>query len=247
MPIKLEKLSNFGRRPIINNADYYNTDWIPAEEDYFLCPANDITVYNHPKFEGGSQAIGKTCLEVMQILYPNRVFNNAMEWACGPGYIGFLFLANGICNNLTLSDIYRPALRAVEKTIENLPEKYQGHVDWFHIRNPADIPVEKQFDFIIGSPPHWDVTDDKFVNKIFFNDRRSADPDWLVHEAFFREIKKNLAPDGIILLQEQAYACGPDTFQEMVTAAGLKITDCYWEPDDLQNNLHCFYLEVMHA
>lgn len=247
MPIKLERLSNFSRRPILNNADFYHEDWTPEEKDYFICDANGISVYNHPEFEGGSQAIGKTCLEVVRLLYPGRRFQSGMEWACGPGYIGFLLMAHDVCHEICLVDIYRPALRAVERTILELPPQYQGRASWYHIRGVADIPVERKFDLVVGSPPHWDVTDDLFVNQVFYNDRRSGDPEWLVHREFFLNIKKNLAPDGVIILQEQAYASGPRSFQPWIEEAGLRIKDCHWEPDDLQNNLHCYYLEVVHA
>jgi hypothetical protein len=247
MPIKLQRLSEFGRRPVINNAKYFETDWMPNEQDYYTCQAGDIVMYNHPKFEGGGTAIGRICKEVVEQLYPGRKFNNLMEWASGPSYIGFLFLGTGMCDQLTCADIYRPALRAVEKTIENLPEKYAGKVDWFHILGVADIPEHKKFDLIIGSPPHWDMNDHPFVNQVLYNDRRSADPDWLVHREFFANIKKNLTKDGVILLQEQAYACGPRTFEKYINEAGLRIKEVYWEGEDMQNNLHCYYLEIVHA
>ena len=247
MAIKLEKLSLFNRGPVIDNRDFYSEDWIPKEEDYYPCQAGDVTVYNHPEFEGGGTAIGLICKEVIELIWPGRVFENAMEWASGPGYIGFLLLGTGVCNNITLSDIYRPALRAVEKTIENLPDKYKGHADWYHIRGMADIPETRKYDLIVGSPPHWDMNDHPFVNEVLYNDRRSADPDWLVHQELFANVKKNLTPDGVLLLQEQAYACGPRTFRKWIEDAGLRIIDTYWEGENMQSNLHCYYLVIGHA
>lgn len=245
--MKLERLSNFGRGPVVVNADFYNDDWIPKDEDYFLVQAGDITVYDHMEFEGGGKDIGKICADVLREIYPGRHFTDGMEWASGPGCIGFLLLGTGLCTNMTLCDIYRPALRAVEKTIANLPAKYQGHADWYHIRGMVDIPVDRKYDLIVGSPPHWDTYDHPFINDVLYNDRRSADPHWLVHQELFANVKKNLKPDGILLLQEQAYACGPRTFEKWIKEAGLKIVDVYWDPQDMQNNLHLYYMVVSHA
>jgi hypothetical protein len=245
--IRLEKFSEFNRGSVIHNPDFYSVDWIPQEQDYYTCEAGDITVYNHPEFEGGGTAIGLKCLEVIEQIFPGHKFNNAMEWACGPGYIGFLLLGHGVCNNITQVDIFRPALRAVEKTIANLPEKYRGHADWYHIRGMADVPESRKYDLIVGSPPHWDMNDHPFVNEVLYNDRRSADPDWLIHKELFANVKKNLTLDGMLLLQEQAYACGPRTFRKWIEEAGLRIIDTYWEGEDMQNNLHCYYLVIGHA
>ena len=67
------------------------------------------------------------------------------------------------------------------------------------------------------------------------------------HKEFFNNIKKNLAENGVIILQEQIFASGPKTFEKFITDGGLKIQDAYWEPKNCADNMHLYYLEVVHA
>jgi hypothetical protein len=82
-----------------------------------------------------------------------------------------------------------------------------------------------------------------FVSKILYNDRRSADPDWKIHECFYLNIGKHLAPDGTIIMQEQAYASGTKSFEKFIDQGGLRIVDVYWEPVD---QMHLYYIDLTH-
>jgi hypothetical protein len=240
------RMSEFGVAKIVN-ADFFTEDWIPQDEDLFECNSNDIIVYNHKEFEGGAMGWSTEMMDFIYSIHGNRKFTNCMEWCSGIGLQGFNLLTHEFCENLWLGDIYKPALRVAQKTIDKLPSKYQGRVDTIHMKSPQDIPNNLKFDLIIGSPIHWDNNDHPMINSILFNDRRSGDPDWLVHKEFFNNIKKNLANDGIIILQEQIFASGPKTFEKFITDGGLKIQDAYWEPENCANNMHLYYLEVVHA
>lgn len=203
----------------------------------------DILVQSDNEMHGGGSAFGQDYIPVIQTVYPGRVFNNCFEWCSGPGFIGFALLANDLIKNLYLGDIFKPALYAAEQTIKSLPERYStSHVQTIHMSTPAEIDSSLKFDLIVANPPHWDWTQETYISRLM-SVRVCDDPGWSIHRDFFANIKKNLADDGIILLQEQSWASGPDTFREMIDAAGLKITRCF----HAETTPEFWYLEVQHA
>lgn len=203
---------------------------------------NDIVVQSDNEMHGGGSAFGQDYIPIIKEVYANRVFNNCFEWCSGPGFIGFSLLANGLINNLYLGDIFQPALYACEQTIKSLPEKYKNNtVETIHLDDIAVIPDTLKFDLIVANPPHWDWSQDTYISRIM-SVRVCADNNWEIHNNFFRNIKKNLSTDGIILLQEQSWACGPETFRKVIEENGLQITRCFHNEDILD----FWYLEVRH-
>ena len=238
---RYHKLSEFNRGENIVNETFFDEDYEPVIEDQYKI--NDLAVWYNSDFDGGGTGIGRLNVPLIQHFYPGRKFRRGFEWCSGSGFIGFDLLAHGIIDELWLGDIYRPALRSVEKTIANLPDKYRGKVHWFHMKTASDIPADCQFDLVISSPVHWNINDDYFVSKILYNDRRSADPDWKIHESFYLNIGKHLAPNGTIIMQEQAYASGTKSFEKFIDQGGLRIVDVYWEPVD---QMHLYYIDLTH-
>lgn len=221
--------------------DYRNIDTIPMLEPEFK--VNDIQVWCDGEMYGGGNNFGQEYVPVLRTLFPEKTFNNCLEWCAGPGFIGFALLAHDLVQNLYLAEIFKPAVLACEKTLANLPDKYQGRtVKPLHLASVAEIDASIKFDLIVGNPPHWNWATAPYV-AAYFSDRINADSDWQIHKNFFSNIKKNLAEDGVIILQEAAWASGPDTFREMIESNGLKISRCF----HTEEFMNYWYLEVTHA
>ena len=72
--------------------------------------------------------------------------------------------------------------------------------------------------------------------------RISVDKDWQAHQDFFVNIKKHLAPNGVILLQEQKFGSSVFEFEKFIADSGLKIVSAFVE----KFNQHTWYLELTH-
>jgi hypothetical protein len=243
---KIDRLVNFlevleNSPKVTPNEAYFSEDYVPKLNREFK--TNGITVYFEAGMDGGGTTFGLQVVPVLKNLYPGRVFNRCYEWCSGPGFIGFDILGHGLCKQLWLGDIFRPALRAIDKTIEHLAPQYANCVFPIHVKDGSEIPDSTKFDLIVSNPPHWNSNLDTLYSKMpSTTDRTNLDDDWLVHQNFFKNIKKNLADDGVILLQEQTYASCPDTFRKWVNSAGLSIVGCWWNAvwGDY------YYLEIKH-
>jgi len=227
---------------IPNNESYKDLDFIIDNDLAYV--VNDITVYYNYTLDGGGTRLALNYIDVLKEVYPGKKFNNCFEWCAGPGFIGFSILANNLCSNLWLGDIYKPAINAINQTISNLSSKYANNqITAMHLSSPGEINTDIKFDLIVANPPHYDWSNkpaDAYIIRMF---RICSDNEFKIHENFFQNIKKNLAPDGIILLQEASSASGPDTFKPFIEENGLKITRCFYQ----SANPKIWYLEVQHA
>ena len=225
-----------------DNNQHFTRDFTP-ECDHKFTVNDDIIVYYDQFMDGGGTTFGQEIATILTKLYPNRVFNNCFDWCSGPGFVGFNILSRGICNNLWLGDIFKPSLRAAEKSIENLPEKYKKNtIATLHLQGIEDISETLEFDLVVGNPPHWNNKGETLATRTRFRDLCSTDNDWKIHGNFFQNIKKNLSADGIILLLEQSFSSGPDTFKKIVEQNDLEITRCFWT--NITSDY--YYLEVRH-
>lgn len=237
----LQKLKKLSSAPQIttNNQDYF-TQNDPIEFD-LQWVINDIEVYYHRWLNGGGNSFGTRYPAVINEIYNYHRFKNCFEWCAGPGFIGFNLLSAQICEQLYLADIYPPALLAIDKTVKNLPVKYQDTVHSAHIKGIQDLPKSWKFDLVVSNPPHWNPIDTMFTSmKPDPMNRISVDTGWKIHKEFFSHIGSHLADDAVILLQEHSHASGPEMFKSIIEESGLTITDCYWEED--KDNF--YYLEV---
>lgn len=222
---------------------FYYRDWDYEPWVEVSQKIGDISVYCDGHLNGGGSGYGQEIAYVLKFYYPDRVFDSCLEWCCGAGFIGFKILQSGISRNLYLSDVYRPAIIACDTTISHLPDSYKTRtIKTLHTGDIAEFDPDLQFDLIVSNPPHWDWTIKPFREA--FNDHRiCADNGWKIHENFFLHIKKHLSPDGVILLQENASASGPDTFRHMIESNGLKIHRCF----QTTANRDYWYLEIHHS
>ena len=195
-----------------------------------------ITVKYTDETSGAGELMIEDLLKTIKSLYPTRKFDHCLEWCAGPGFIGFSLLDRGICNKLSLSDVYEPIEDLVKSTID---QNNLTNVNFFLSNNFNNIPKGTKFDLIIGNPP-WFSNDPYAV--VLTDPRRYKDPDWQIHKDFFENAKEYLAKDGVILLLENVWGSGISTFEKMILDNGFEFRHMLNEtyPMDM------WYLEITH-
>jgi hypothetical protein len=238
-----QEMHNFGYQP---NKDFPKRFYPGGEK-------NIMEVYL-PGQDGGGITYGQEYIELVKQRYSDRRFSRCYEWCSGPGFIGYGLLDHGLCDTLCLTDIYDPALLCAEETRNYAPNLCQDQVDIYLLKDLALLPDHEQFDLVVSNPPHadgFDVEDQWFAN----NNRLTSDINWEAHRNFFVNIKNHLAPDGIILLQENHAGSTVETFRPWIENAGLKITDSFcsgkWYDHgctpDRWPKIQIYYIEIQHA
>ena len=107
----------------------------------------------------------------------------AFEWCCGPGFIGFSMLGNGLCETLCLSDINPAAVSSCQHTVR--VNKLSDRVSVYQSDNLKSIPRSEMWNLIVSNPPH-------FIDQ-YEGDIRAHDPDWRIHRNFFETVSDHLA------------------------------------------------------
>lgn len=203
---------------------------------------NDLDVLYTPDLDGGGTYIGKDFLNVLRYKYPYKKFQRCLDWCSGPGFIGFLLLANDYCRSLCLVDSNVNAINYAQQTIKNTP--YQDLVTTYNISTIKNLPAVEKFDLIVSNPPH-------FCSEIYWQEHVHQntkqiylDKNWEIHKDFFTNIKSHLSNDGIIILQESSWGCGVNTFDSFLNDSGLMVKDHY--PEFTKHSYPIFYLEIGH-
>jgi methylase of polypeptide subunit release factors len=233
-----------------------------------------ISVHHTKNCDGGGKSFGQRYIDIIKIRYPNRTFNNCLDWCSGPGFIGFSLLSHAICQKLNLVDYYQPAIDCAKKTINELPDHLRDHVQVHQINDLTLFSPSGTFDLIVANPPHFpakistklhllnhlycsNTTPDQkekisTINGLFLDcdntNRITVDKDWQAHKNFYKNIKSHLALDGVILMQENAAGSNVKEFESMIDQAGLEITDVFVD-DEYGNfipSIKIYYIEIKH-
>ena len=129
--------------PIVeNDADNFDLEFLIAK---------DFKVFYNNNLEGG----GNSFSQRYPLLYPDRIFNNCLEWCSGHGVIGFRLLADEICKNLHFLEMYQPAVNACKKTIANMPIRFANRVSIYETSTLTSLQSDIRFDLIVSNPPHF--------------------------------------------------------------------------------------------
>jgi len=224
----------------------------------YIWKINDIDVYYTNETNGGGEAFAQDYCNIVDGLYGDRVFENALEWCSGPGFIGYAMLATGLCNRITFNDLHQPALDMVELTKLKNPT-YADKISIYQGSTLECIPESEKFDLVVANPPHYlskylasqSLGFDKMGITI---GQRNAeilvDENWKAHTAFYNYIKKRLAPNGIILIQENQSGSSrrAGNFLQMIENAGLRIVREISSLEHYNTNtaMQIYYIEVMH-
>jgi hypothetical protein len=167
---------------------------IPGEHPFvdFL----DISVAFQPCLDGGGSRFGQ---EFVQVVAATLGFSkHVFEFRSGPGFIGVLLLAHGICERLTLAHINPAAITACQTTIQSnqLDHRRSAHVS----DGLADIPNTEYWDLIVGNPPHWPK------RAIGDSSLLKHDIDLQVHQRFFQRAP-TVFKDGGVRATPRECAC----------------------------------------
>jgi methylase of polypeptide subunit release factors len=202
-------------------------------------------VFYRPGMDGGGTWFGQEYATVLSTLYPNRQFRNCLEWCAGPAFIGYNILDHGLCKHLTLIEIHDETAAQSERSRSDSHNKCVDQVTIYNSGTISDIPAEKQFDLIVGNPPHFPhASVDPDVSRI------ESDDGWRVHRDFFANVKPRLAPDGVILLQENMIGSTVETFEKCIQHAGLQVRQWFRSPKWFkypEDNCQIYYIEIVHV
>jgi|688.fasta_scaffold87694_4 methylase of polypeptide subunit release factors len=234
---------------------------------------HSISVCYASEYDGGGTVFGTRYVDVIKKKYPNRTFNNCLDWCSGPGFIGFNLLDHDICKELHLIDSHQPAIDYAKKTISNLPSKLNNSVKVYQIDNLKFLPAHIMFDLVVANPPHFQTeltpkmqllsrryadqlnAEDKEAvlkkfpvidNKNF--SRIAVDAEWQARKNFYQTIKSHLLPNGVILMQENAAGSAVEDFESMIDSSGLEITDVFFDNDygNFIPTIKIYYIEIKH-
>ena len=207
---------------------------------------DNIAVLYLDETDGGGTWFGQEYISVLTRIHPGRVFERAYEWCAGPGFIGFALLDHGICKTLCLSDLYDPVVELSKETARKA--QVADRVTSYLFRDLALLPVHEQFDLIVANPPH-EPFGTAIVHTADHGGRIEADPGWASHRNFFEHIGRHLAPEGIILLQENAKFGPIAQFRSMIESAGFTITSTFNSPEFYKPDSECqiYYIEIQHS
>jgi methylase of polypeptide subunit release factors len=224
----------------------------------YVWKINDIDVYYTNETNGGGEAFAEDYCNIVDGLYGDRVFENALEWCSGPGFIGYAMLATGLCNRITFNDIHQPALDMAELT-KSKNTLYSDKISIYQGSTLESIPESEKFDLVVANPPHYlskylasqSLGFDRLGMQIGpRNAEILVDENWKAHTDFYKHIKTRLAPNGIILIQEnQAGSTNrAGNFMHMVENAGLKIIReiSSLKHYDTKTAMQIYYIEVTH-
>lgn len=198
---------------------------------------NQYSVFWEHHLNGGGIGFGSEYPRIIKELYPDKVFKNCLEWCSGPGFIGYNILDHGLCEKLTLNDIYQPAIDISYKSAQfnNLLSKVElyctGYIN--------ELPKQCRFDLVVANPPHYDRP---YVND---NSRIADDQNWEIHKQFYKNIGNYLTDDGVIIIQENEDGSTVECFETMIYGSNLKINRVIKSPDHYTTNpTLIYYIEV---
>jgi len=183
-----------------------------------------INVFYIEGQDGGGTTFGQDYISVITKKYPGRVFRKVYEWCAGPGFIAYSLLDHGICKSICLTDVHDPALLCADETRMYEHNQAKDKVSIYLLKDLALIPDYEIFDLVVANPPHAPVyeVESRWTDN---RNRITSDLNWEAHQNFFNNIKKHLAPDGVILLQENHAGSQLEDFLPFIENSGLEVTD----------------------
>lgn len=183
-----------------------------------------INVFYLQEHDGGGTGPGQDYITVINKKYPGRIFQKAYEWCAGPGFVAYSLLDQGICKSICLSDIHDPALLCAEETMIYEHNQVADKVSIYLLKDLKLLPDYEIFDLVVACPPHAPVYE---VENTWTDNRNriTTDLNWEAHENFYANIKKNLAPNGIVLIQENHAGSKLEDFLPFIEKSGLVVTD----------------------
>lgn len=237
----------------------YNPNWSNVQR-FITNGRHRLNVFYSPECDGGGTTYSQDYVNVIRQRYPNRQFIKCYEWCSGPGFIGYSILDNDICKSLCLTDIYDPALSWAEETRNYPSNNCRDLVSIYLLKDLALLPQNEMFDLVVSNPPHACCYSSSILNNNL--NRIVTDLNWEAHENFYRNIKRHLLPDGVIILLENNAGSRVEDFVPMIEKNNLRIVDTWrstewytkqfnteWDSDNADNETtrnQLYYIEITH-
>lgn len=208
----------------------------------FQIPGKEFVVCHDSSEDGGGSWFGQEFITAIRSRYQRR-FRRCLEWCSGPGFIGFGIMAYDLCDQLVLMDRNPQAQVSVHQTCDR--NQCRDRTEFYLCDRIDKLPHQPQFDLVVANPPHYlECPGDANYQRLV------VDPGWQIHREFFENIGSRLAPDGVILLQENQAGslAGVADFWQMIHGNGLEIT-AYWTSPEHWNTAgptQIYYIEIQH-
>ncbi len=187
--------------------------------NYLTVKYRDIEVSWLPELDGGGRTFGLDYLPVVKEMFGK--VGRAYEFCCGPAFIGFALLAEGLCDTLCLSDINPKAVDAVKDTIRR--NGLEGRVSVYLSNSLNDVPASEKWDLVVSNPPHFEVeTVEEYEGNIRLNDQH-----WGIHQSFYDQVAAHLTETGTILMQENYFGSETGSFTKMIDENGMEVIDTF--------------------
>src|SRR3989344_2262341 len=190
-----------------------------------------ISIYYQPTLDGGGMDMGQDLIPIAKELF--GTVDHVCEFASGPGFVGFSFLAEGLCRKLTLIDVNPDAIKACKKTID--ANGLNNRVTVLLSDGLKDVPNSAKWDLVISNPPHINGSADEYKSDII-----NIDPGWKIHKEFYAKISKHLVTNGSILFSENAVGSSPKLWKKLIEKNKLSFKRIIWyEPKIYQRFIRC--------
>ena len=165
-----------------------------------------IDVFYERKFDGGGTTLAVPLVEFIKgHVGDERRFGRALEWCCGPGFIGFGLVSADLCESLCLVDINPAVIDCARRSIaaNHLEHRVQAYAS----DNMAAVPKHERFDLVVANPPWFYEINSAhpFRPVIMPTDQAGLiqrDPGWEIHERFYQQIASFLNPGALLLVVE---------------------------------------------
>ena len=192
--------------------------------DWKVVNYKGIKVFYLPQLHGGGMDFGQDYLPVVGELFSKVDY--LCEFACGPGFIGFSLLSNGLSRKLCLIDVNPLAIECCNKTIrENRLKK----VVKTYVSDVLDgVPKTEKWDLVVGNPPFFNGT-----RAMYKKDIIGIDPGWVIHKKFYRDVPGHLADGGSVLFIESLVGSSPGTWRTMISKNGLIFKKAFGKKMDI--------------
>jgi methylase of polypeptide subunit release factors len=178
-----------------------------------------IRVFYTPELDGGGAGYGQDYIPFVSKHLKRQ--GHVFEWCAGPGFIGFSLLAHGLCEHLSLADVNPEAVAACRHTVRE--NGLEDRVDVHLSDGLRDIPALAPWDLVVGNPPHSGTDDD--IAEIQRPAIIYKDPGFRIHQDFYANVGRFLAPNGQLLIQENFRFSCVAMFKTMIERGGFAIVD----------------------
>ena len=173
----------------------------PSGGDELVWRYGDLEIRYASNLDGGGTELAASFVRFLRERYSGRIFRRAYEWCSGPGFIGLSLLQEGICESLCLADVNPEAVDGVRETLAR--NRLEDRVSCYLSDGWEAIPDSEVFDLVVSNPPNFcgfNPDHPRFAEHE--GDLRPHDPDWRIHEAFYRGLRPHLSEDAVVCISE---------------------------------------------